>query len=206
MDIVTCRNLHIDLKADVQQTKLTTFYYPHSPSSLLILVSAETAGAPPSQRFCQLEANQEPLRSAHEEILSGNEELQNIHEELSAIDDDRRTRPGEMKATTEDPPNSLGSVDAGVASLDADLAIGLDSRRSGSPPERHQKIGWRRPTRLRPLVRKGWNTDSRWYLLRTRSVRTMESRFAGAVLPVINIHDLASRTLPRPYHAHSESG
>ncbi len=134
MDIVSCRNLHINLKAYVQQTKLATFYYAHSPSLLPLLVSTETAGTPPSRRFCQLEANQEPLRSAHEETLSINEELQSVHEALSAIGDERRTRPGEVKATTEDPPNSLNSVDAGVASLDANLASGLDSRRSGSPP------------------------------------------------------------------------
>lgn len=55
IDLVSCRNLLIYLKPEVQQKVLATFHYALQPSGLLLLGKAESTGAQPSELFRPVE-------------------------------------------------------------------------------------------------------------------------------------------------------
>lgn len=55
IDLVSCRNLLIYLKLEVQQKVMATFHYALRPSGLLLLGKAESTGAQPSELFRPVE-------------------------------------------------------------------------------------------------------------------------------------------------------
>jgi two-component system CheB/CheR fusion protein len=71
----------------------------------------------------ELETTNEELQSTNEELETMNEELQSTNEELETINDELNQRTDELNQTNLFLESILGSLDAGVVVLDAQLRI-----------------------------------------------------------------------------------
>ncbi|HEU5362143.1 MAG TPA: CheR family methyltransferase [Gaiellaceae bacterium] len=71
----------------------------------------------------ELETTNEELQSTNEELETMNEELQSTNEELETINDELNMRTDELDQTNGFLESILGSLDAGVVVLDAQLRI-----------------------------------------------------------------------------------
>lgn len=155
-------------------------------------------------------SSNEELQSTNEELETAQEELQATNEEISTVNDEMRIRHNELRVTNDDLMNSLEAVDAGVVIVGSDLVIrrynpraeqvlglvtadlgrllsSIKTRFEAANPE---ELIFRTIKTLQPGEREICNSDGRWYLLRTRPYRTLENKLEGAVLTVIDIHDL----------------
>jgi two-component system CheB/CheR fusion protein len=77
----------------------------------------------------ELETTNEELQSANEELETMNEELQSTNEELRTMNDQLHQRSEEVQEANELLESILGSVNLGVAVLEADLSVAVWSRR-----------------------------------------------------------------------------
>jgi two-component system CheB/CheR fusion protein len=71
----------------------------------------------------ELETTNEELQSTNEELETMNEELQSTNEELETINDELNQRTDELNQTNLFLESILGSLDAGVVVLDAELRV-----------------------------------------------------------------------------------
>jgi len=71
----------------------------------------------------ELETTNEELQSTNEELETMNEELQSTNEELETINDELNLRTDELNHTNLFLESILGSLDAGVVVLDAELRV-----------------------------------------------------------------------------------
>ncbi len=78
----------------------------------------------------ELETTNEELQSANEELETMNEELQSTNEELRTMNDQLHQRSEEIHQVNDLLESILGSLNLGVAVLEADLSVAVWSRRA----------------------------------------------------------------------------
>jgi two-component system CheB/CheR fusion protein len=78
----------------------------------------------------ELETTNEELQSANEELETMNEELQSTNEELRTMNEELHQRSGEIHEVNDLMESILGSLNVGVAVLDADLSVSVWSQRA----------------------------------------------------------------------------
>jgi len=157
-------------------------------------------------------SSNEELKSTNEELETAKEELQATNEELSTVNEEMRTRHTAFNVANDDLLNVFDAVEAGVVMVGPDLAIRRSNLRAqrilGLVPADLGRLLTGVKTRLDParpeqLILRCMETrqleerevcaeDGRWYLLRASPYRVAENRMEGAVLTVLDIHDLKS--------------
>jgi two-component system CheB/CheR fusion protein len=157
-------------------------------------------------------SSNEELKSTNEELETAKEELQATNEELSTVNEEMRTRHTAFNVANDDLLNVFDAVEAGVLLVGPDLTIRRSNLRAqqmlGLVPADLGRLLTGVKTRLdtaRPeqLILRCMETrqleerevcaeDGRWYLLRACPYRVAENRMEGAVLTVLDIHDVKS--------------
>lgn len=158
----------------------------------------------------ELQSANEELQSTIEELETAKEELQSTNEELSTLNDELRVRNADLVTLGDDLMNLLSSIDTPVIMVDRDLVIRLFNptaerlfsfRESdvGRPiaafkplmdlpdlPEVLNRV-IETPTTVNADVQ---SREGRWYSLRVRPYRSSRHRIEGAVITLIDTHDL----------------
>ncbi|WP_251199513.1 CheR family methyltransferase [Aromatoleum aromaticum] len=154
-------------------------------------------------------SSNEELQSTNEELETAKEELQSVNEELSTVNEELETRNRELSQLNNDLSNLLGSVNVPIVILGTDLRIrrytplagkklNLDDRDIGRAFG-DVELGIRAPD-LPKLVAhvidsvtlqeiEGQTRDGRWYSIRVRPYKTVESHVEGAVVAFVDIDD-----------------
>src|SRR6266567_632054 len=153
------------------------------------------------------EASNEELRSLNEEILSANEELTTLNEEL-------QHRNQEISLANNDILNLLSSMNLSVIILDcdsrirrltpiaqkllnlipADIGRPLTDIRLGLDVLNLDQMITEVMETIRPKQLEIQDREGRWYSLQVRPYITAESKIDGAVVVLLDIHDLRQRT------------
>lgn len=154
-------------------------------------------------------ANEE-LQSTIEELETAKEELQSTNEELSTLNDELRIRNADLVTVGDDLMNLLSSIDTPVIMVDRDLVIRLFN------PTAQRLFSFRETDVGRPLAAfkplmelpdlpevlnrvidtptvvntDVQSRDGRWYSLRVRPYRSSRNQVEGAVVTLIDTHDL----------------
>ena len=160
----------------------------------------------------ELQSANEELQSTVEELETAKEELQSTNEELSTLNDELRVRNADLVVLGDDLMNLLSSIDTPVIMVDRDMVIRLFN------PTAERIFSFRLTDAGRPIsafkplmdlpdlgdiLRRVIETaatvdsevqsrDGRWYSLRVRPYRSSRNEIAGAVITLVDIHDLRS--------------
>ncbi|HYO77714.1 MAG TPA: ATP-binding protein, partial [Thermoanaerobaculia bacterium] len=160
----------------------------------------------------ELQSANEELQSTIEELETAKEELQSTNEELSTLNDELRLRNADLVVLGDDLMNLLSSIDTPVIMVDRDLVIRLFN------PTAERIFSFRQSDTGRPIIafkplmdlpdlaailRRVIDTaatadaevqshEGRWYSLRVRPYRSSRNEIAGAVITLVDIHDLRS--------------
>src|SRR6266849_1687543 len=156
----------------------------------------------------------EELQSTTEELETANEELQSANEELTTLNEELQHRNQEISLANNDILNLLGSMNLSIIILDRDSRIRrltpiaqkllnlipadigrplTDIRLGLDVPNLDQMITEVMETiRLKQLEIQ--DREGRWYSLQVRPYITAESKIDGAVVVLLDIHDLRQRT------------
>jgi two-component system CheB/CheR fusion protein len=160
----------------------------------------------------ELQSANEELQSTIEELETAKEELQSTNEELSTLNDELRVRNADLVVLGDDLMNLLSSIDTPVIMVDRDLVIRLFNPTAERIFSFRQTDAGRPISAFKPLMdlpdlgdvlRRVVDTaatidtevqshDGRWYSLRVRPYRSSRNEIAGAVITLIDIHDLRS--------------
>jgi two-component system CheB/CheR fusion protein len=160
----------------------------------------------------ELQSANEELQSTVEELETAKEELQSTNEELSTLNDELRLRNADLAVLGDDLMNLLSSIDTPVIMVDRDLVIRLFNPTAERIFSFRQTDTGRPISAFKPLMdlpdlgdvlRRVIETpttvdsevqshDGRWYSLRVRPYRSSRNEIAGAVLTLVDIHDLRS--------------
>ena len=160
----------------------------------------------------ELQSANEELQSTIEELETAKEELQSTNEELSTLNDELRSRNADLMVLGDDLMNLLSSIDTPVIMVDRDLVIRLFNPTaerifSFRPTDAGRPISAFKPLMdlpdlgevLRRVIESAAPVDSevqshdgRWYSLRVRPYRSSRNEIAGAVITLVDIHDLRS--------------
>jgi len=158
----------------------------------------------------EVQSANEELQSINEELETSKEEIQSSNEELATVNEELHNRNLELSQSNNDLTNLLASVQMAIVMLGPDLRI----RRFTPMAEKMMNlipadIG--RPIKdlnlrvgipdLEQLLQEVIGTDAikeleardekgRWYLIRLRPYRTLESRIDGAVLVLIDVDSI----------------
>ena len=154
-------------------------------------------------------SSNEELQSTNEELETAKEELQSVNEELSTVNEELETRNRELSQLNNDQSNLLGSVNVPIVILGTDLRIrhytplagkhlNLDDRDIGCAIG-DIELGIRVPD-LPKLVAQVVDTvtvqeieaqarDGRWYSIRVRPYKSIESHIDGAIVAFVDIDD-----------------
>jgi two-component system CheB/CheR fusion protein len=164
----------------------------------------------------EIESSNEELQSSNEELETAKEELQSTNEELTTVNDELHLRNQEMNELNGELQNLLRSIHLPVVLVDENLTI----RRATALAERlfnviPSDVG--RPLsdinpsvygadlhgmirrvleHLSPQECEVRDADGRVYCLRVRPYRTRENRIEGAVMTLLDIHDLRREPSP----------
>jgi two-component system CheB/CheR fusion protein len=158
----------------------------------------------------EVQSANEELQSINEELETSKEEIQSSNEELTTVNEELQNRNEELNRANNDLTNLLLSVQLPIVMVWPDLrirrftptaerVIGLIPSDVGRPIG-DIKFGRDVPD-LTELVREVIDTVSvrelevrdktgRWHWLRIRPYRTMDNRIDGAVIVLVDIHDL----------------
>jgi len=158
----------------------------------------------------EVQSANEELQSINEELETSKEEIQSSNEELTTVNEELQHRNEELAQANNDLNNLIASVQVAIVMVWQDLRI----RRFTPMAEKllnliagdvGRPIGDIKTTIEGPdiaeLVREVIDTVSvrelemrarngRWYSLRVRPYRTMENKIDGAVIMLVDIHDL----------------
>jgi signal transduction histidine kinase/CheY-like chemotaxis protein/PAS domain-containing protein len=158
----------------------------------------------------EVQSANEELQSINEELETSKEELESANEELTTVNEEMTTRNAELGRLNSDLVNLQTSTQQAIVLLDRNLAIRRFSvqaekqfsllpadigRRFGTVrhhlaiPDLEPFLGEVIDT-VRPAERDVQDRDGRWYSLRVRPYLTLDNRVDGAVLVLIDIHDL----------------
>lgn len=160
----------------------------------------------------ELQSANEELQSTVEELETAKEELQSTNEELSTLNDELRMRNADLVVLGDDLMNLLSSIDTPVIMVDRDLVIRLFNPTAERIFSFRQTDAGRPISAFKPLMdlpdlgnilRRVIETpttvdsevqshDGRWYSLRVRPYRSSRNAIAGAVITLVDIHDLRS--------------
>jgi two-component system CheB/CheR fusion protein len=160
----------------------------------------------------ELQSANEELQSTIEELETAKEELQSTNEELSTLNDELRLRNADLIVLGDDLMNLLSSIDTPVIMVDRDLVIRLFNPTAERIFSFRQTDTGRPISAFKPLMdlpdlgdilRRVIDTpatadsevqshDGRWYSLRVRPYRSSRNEIAGAVITLVDIHDLRS--------------
>lgn len=160
----------------------------------------------------ELQSANEELQSTVEELETAKEELQSTNEELSTLNEELRLRNADLIVVGDDLMNLLSSIDTPVIMVDRDLVIRLFNPTaerifSFRPTDTGRPISAFKPLMdlrdLGDILRRVIETpttidnevqsqDGRWYSLRVRPYRSSRNEIAGAVITLVDIHDLRS--------------
>jgi two-component system CheB/CheR fusion protein len=158
----------------------------------------------------EIRSSNEELQSINEEIETSKEEIEAANEELNTLNDELASRNLELSRLSDDLNNVLMSTSIPVLMVDNDLRI-RQSTQAAQDLLNVRASDAGRPLReirmdlsvddIQPLVRRVINTltaeevdvqdrDGCWRVLRVRPYRTSDNRIEGAVLALIDIHQL----------------
>ncbi|HEU4520432.1 MAG TPA: chemotaxis protein CheB, partial [Thermoanaerobaculia bacterium] len=160
----------------------------------------------------ELQSANEELQSTIEELETAKEELQSTNEELSTLNDELRLRNADLIVLGDDLMNLLSSIDTPVIMVDRDLVIRLFNPTAERIFSFRQTDAGRPIAAFKPLMdlpelgdilRRVIETpatvdsevqshDGRWYSLRVRPYRSSRNEIAGAVITLVDIHELRS--------------
>jgi len=160
----------------------------------------------------ELQSANEELQSTIEELETAKEELQSTNEELSTLNDELRVRNADLVVLGDDLMNLLSSIDTPVIMVDRDLVIRLfnptaERLFSLRPGDTGRPIGAFRPLMELPdlaeILRRVIDTpavvdtdvqsrEGHWYSLRVRPYRSSRNEIAGAVITLVDTHELRS--------------
>jgi two-component system CheB/CheR fusion protein len=161
----------------------------------------------------ELQSANEELQSTIEELETAKEELQSTNEELSTLNDELRVRNADLVVLGDDLMNLLSSIDTPVIMVDRDLVIRLFNPTAERIFSFRQTDAGRPISAFKPLLdlpdlgdilRRVIETaatiddsevqshDGRWYSLRVRPYRSSRNEIAGAVITLVDIHELRS--------------
>jgi two-component system CheB/CheR fusion protein len=175
----------------------------------------------------EMQSTNEELQSTNEELTTSKEELQSLNEELVTVNQELQRKIEELSKANNDVRNLLDATDIATLFVDRDLKI----QRFTAPAEGVLKlipsdIG--RPigdialnlrygsmaadarevlATLVPMERQARTEDGRWFLVRVRPYRTVESTIEGAAAPspvayfascpAMDVHPAAARRRTR---------
>ena len=155
-------------------------------------------------------SSNEELQSTNEELQTAKEETQAANEELKTTNEELQSRNADAKATNDDLINLLNNVKVPVVMLSNELRIrrftpsaqtlfNLIPADIGRPIS-NIRIDLNLPDfeglitevirTLDAQEREVQDSDGRWYRLRIRPYRTVENVIDGAVVTLIDIHDI----------------
>jgi two-component system CheB/CheR fusion protein len=160
----------------------------------------------------ELQSANEELQSTVEELETAKEELQSTNEELSTLNDELRVRNADLVVLGDDLMNLLASIDTPVIMVDRDLVIRLFNPTAERIFSFRQTDTGRSITAFKPLMalpdlgnilrrvietpttvdNEVQSNEGRWYSLRVRPYRSSRNEIAGAVITLVDIHDLRS--------------
>ncbi|MEO8215507.1 MAG: chemotaxis protein CheB [Acidobacteriota bacterium] len=160
----------------------------------------------------ELQSANEELQSTIEELETATEELQSTNEELATVNDELRVRNLDLAVLGDDLGNLLASIDTPVIMVDSKLVLRLFNptaerlfsfRQSdiGRPIEAFNPLMELPdlPGLLRRVIEARTTVDSdvrsragHWYSLRVRPYRSSRNQIEGAVITLIDTHDLRS--------------
>jgi two-component system CheB/CheR fusion protein len=178
---------------------LTHLSNEHEQSDSVLTTTAE-----------ELQSANEELQSTVEELETAKEELQSTNEELSTLNDELRVRNADLVILGDDLMNLLSSIDTPVIMVDREQVIRLFNPTaerifSFKQSDVGRPIGAFKPLMELPdlydVIRQvietptTIDTDVRssaghWYSLRVRPYRSSRNQIEGAVITLIDTHDL----------------
>ena len=158
----------------------------------------------------ELQSANEELQSTIEELETAKEELQSTNEELTTLNDELRIRNADLVTLGDDLMNLLSSIDTPVIMVDRDLVIRLFN------PTAQRLFSFRETDVGRPIAAfkplmelpdlpdvlnrvidtptvvatDVQSAEGHWYSLRVRPYRSSRNQIGGAVITLIDTHDL----------------
>ena len=158
----------------------------------------------------EAQSTNEELQSTNEELQTAKEELQSSNEELTTTNEEMQSRNGELSQVNNDLINLLSSMEVPIVMLNSELRIrrytpvaekvlNLIPTDIGRPiSDLKPRINVPDLEQLLALViqsvkafdREVQDQNGRWYSLRIHPYRTAEDRVEGAVLQLLDIHQL----------------
>ncbi len=157
-------------------------------------------------------SSNEELQSTNEELETAKEELQSVNEELITVNEQLQISNRDLSRLNDDLTNLLGSADVPMIVLGVDLCIRRFTPAAGKtlgllpgdigrairsvrlavePPGLESMVSQVIET-ARPVQRELQDRDGRWHALRVHAYRTAENKIDGAVVMLIDIHDIKS--------------
>jgi len=158
----------------------------------------------------EIQSSNEELQSTNEELETAKEELQSSNEELNTVNEELENRNAQMAQVNDDLRNLLSSVNIPIVMVSSDLRIRRFTPQAeklfsiiagdiGRPignirsnlniPNLEQLLTEVIET-LRTHEAEVQDVNGRWHLLRVRPYRTEDNRIEGAVLVLVDIHDM----------------
>jgi len=155
----------------------------------------------------EVQSTNEELQSINEEIETSKEEIQSSNEELSTVNDELQTRNAELGQSNNDLMNLLASVQMAIVMIGRDLRIrrftpmaekmlNLIASDVGRPitdiklnvdvPDLDTILAEVIDT-VQPYQRDVQDKTGRWYSMRARPYRTLDSHIDGAVVVLVDI-------------------
>ncbi|HEX9982586.1 MAG TPA: chemotaxis protein CheB [Thermoanaerobaculia bacterium] len=163
----------------------------------------------------EIQSSNEELQSTNEELETAKEELQSSNEELTTLNEELENRHQDLAEANNDLLNLLGSIDIPILMLDSALRIrrftpGAQRTFSLIPSDIGRPINDLKLTlqvddldqmiaevidNLAVKELEVQNRSGHWFLLRIRPYKTMENKIEGAVLVLVDIHQLKEARL-----------
>ena len=158
----------------------------------------------------EVQSANEELQSINEELETSKEELESANEELTTLNEEMASRHAELNRLNNDLVNIQTSAHQAIVLLGRDLTIRRFSVHAEKQlnllasdvgrPISHVRHNLEVPD-LEPLItevidtvrareREVQDKDGRWFSLRVRPYLTLDNKVDGAVLMLVDIHDL----------------
>lgn len=155
-------------------------------------------------------SSNEELKSTNEELQTAKEEIQSANEELKTTNEELHHRNIEFCQANDDLLNLISNVNIPILMLSEDLCIHRFTPSAQSvfnliPSDVGRPIGDLRfgilnvdletlvsevLTTLNPVEREIQDQQGHWFMLRIRPYRTVENRIMGAIVALVDIHNL----------------
>ncbi len=158
----------------------------------------------------EIESSNEELQSTNEELETAKEELQSTNEEITTVNDELNSRHIEISEINGDLNNLLSSINIAIIMVDDALTIRRTTPLAEKtfniiPTDVGRRLSDINPNinapELIPMIREVienltprecevQDREGRFYALRVRPYRTQENVINGAVITLLDIHDI----------------